>query len=74
MSRQDNDGPTTDFPRIGRPATQALVAAGYTSLEQLAGLRQADLLKLHGMGPRALGILREALRARGTPFADDGSG
>jgi hypothetical protein len=74
MDRQKNDEPASDFPRgIGRPATQALVAAGYTRLEQLAGLRAADLHKLHGMGPKALGILREALRARGTPFADDGA-
>ena len=54
------------FPRaIGRPATGALVAAGYTDLTQLDGLAEADLLKIHGVGPKALSVLREALEERG---------
>ncbi|HEX2203146.1 MAG TPA: hypothetical protein VHG91_07600 [Longimicrobium sp.] len=62
--------PTHDFPPgIGRPASQALAAAGYTRLDQLAGVRERDLLELHGMGPKALGILRDALHARGRSFA-----
>jgi predicted flap endonuclease-1-like 5' DNA nuclease len=54
------------FPKgIGSPATQALLAAGYTDLKQLAGVPAAELAKLHGMGPKALGRLREALEERG---------
>lgn len=54
------------FPRgIGAPATRALVAAGYTELTQLDGVAIADIKKLHGMGPKAVGILQEALHARG---------
>jgi hypothetical protein len=61
----------TDFPPgIAKPALRALAAAGYTRLEQLAGVREADLLQLHGMGLKALGILRAALDARGLAFAD----
>jgi hypothetical protein len=60
-----------DFPAgIGRPATQALTVAGYTRLEQLTTVTEQELLKLHGMGPKALGILRSALEARGLRFAD----
>lgn len=55
----------TGFPRIGRPATQALHVAGYTELRQLAGVPRAELHRLHGMGPKALGILQEALQAQG---------
>lgn len=62
MAEQDESG----FPRgIGAPATRALHGAGYTQLPQLAGVPAADLKKLHGMGPKALRILQEALQAQG---------
>jgi hypothetical protein len=54
------------FPsNIGAPAIRALIAAGYTELRQLAGVPAADLKRLHGMGPVALGRLQEALEAQG---------
>jgi DNA-directed RNA polymerase alpha subunit len=60
----------TDFPQsIGNPARNALDHAGYTKLRQLTGLTEADLLKLHGVGPKAVGILRETLKAMGMSFA-----
>jgi hypothetical protein len=49
------------LPRIGAPATRALALAGYTTLRQLAGVPRNELARLHGVGPRALGILQEAL-------------
>jgi hypothetical protein len=58
-----------DLPRgIGAPATRALTAAGYTSLGQLAGVSERQLGALHGVGPKALRILREALQERGLSF------
>lgn len=63
-----------DFPTgIGKPALRALDAAGYTRLEQLANVREADLRRLHGMGPKSMGLLRDALAAQGLTFADDTS-
>jgi hypothetical protein len=60
-----------DFPAgIGQPATRALAAAGYTNLDQLSRVTESELLKLHGMGPKALGIIRSALHAKGLSFAD----
>jgi hypothetical protein len=65
------DEQPSDFPRsIGRPATNALLAAGYTRLEQLTHVREKDILKLHGVGPKAVTILRETLAAKGLAFAD----
>lgn len=62
MQAQDDTG----FPRgIGAPATRALTAAGYSQLRELAGVPAADLKKLHGMGPRALRVLQEALEEQG---------
>ncbi|MFC8849017.1 MULTISPECIES: helix-hairpin-helix domain-containing protein [unclassified Micromonospora] len=49
------------LPRIGAPATRALNNAGYTTLRDLAGVPRAELAKLHGMGPKALGIIRNSL-------------
>lgn len=60
-----------DFPKsIGNPATGALLAAGYTRLEQLTRVREADIKALHGVGPKALTILRETLTQNGLSFAD----
>lgn len=60
------------FPKgIGKPATRALEAAGYSSLEQLTKVSEKELLKLHGMGPKALRVLREALAERELAFASD---
>jgi hypothetical protein len=54
------------FPRgIGAPATRALHAAGYTELRQLAGVPASELEKLHGMGPKALGVIQAALAEQG---------
>jgi hypothetical protein len=56
----------TSLPRsIGAPATRALNAAGYSTLEQLDGVPATELERLHGIGPRALRLLEEALRERG---------
>jgi hypothetical protein len=50
-----------DLPKIGAPATRALASIGVTRLDQLVDHSEADLLALHGFGPRALRILKEAL-------------
>ncbi|GIE94512.1 hypothetical protein [Paractinoplanes rishiriensis] len=51
-----------DLPKaIGQPATRALAAAGITTLAQVAGYTDAELLALHGVGPKAIGILRASL-------------
>jgi hypothetical protein len=60
---------SSPFPKgIGQPATRALASAGYTNLDQLAGVRESELKPLHGMGPKALRILGEALKERGKAF------
>jgi hypothetical protein len=56
----------TGFPKgIGAPATRALTGAGYTDLRQLAGVPAAELKRLHGMGPKAVRLLQEALEQQG---------
>ncbi len=53
------------LPRIGAPATRALQAAGYTTLGSLAGVSRAELLRLHGMGPKAIRVLEAEIEKRG---------
>ena len=62
----------TDFPKIGAPALRALHSAGFTELEQLTKVTEAELMQLHGMGPKALGQLRQALADKGLAFAEKG--
>jgi len=57
-----------DLPKISAPAQRALTSAGITKLEQLTKVTEAELGQLHGMGPKALGLLREALKAKGWSF------
>jgi hypothetical protein len=70
MANTKNHPPEYDFPKgLAQPALRALLAAGYNRLDQLTTVREADLLKLHGMGPKAVDLLRGALHARGQRFA-----
>jgi predicted flap endonuclease-1-like 5' DNA nuclease len=55
-------------PGIGAPAERALTAAGYSRLEQLTHVTEAELGQLHGVGPKALRLLREALASSGRGF------
>jgi hypothetical protein len=61
----------SDLPRIGQPALRALAGAGIQKLEQLTSFSEGELKQLHGMGPKALGILRQALADQGLSFADE---
>lgn len=59
-------GEVGDLPKsIGRPATRALSGAGITSLAKVSEHRADELLALHGVGPRAVRILAEALAEQG---------
>jgi hypothetical protein len=69
LNKNNESGP--DLPKeLAQPAIRALTSAGFTSLEQLSNAKAAELLKLHGMGPKAMGLLRGTLAARGLAFAE----
>jgi hypothetical protein len=71
LGHQQGDDPESDLPSgLSQPPLQALHAAGYTRLDQLATVTESDVLALHGMGPKGIRIIREALNARGKTFAD----
>jgi hypothetical protein len=62
----------TDLPmKLGKPAERALAAAGIQRLAQLTKFSEAEIKKLHGVGPNAINKLRSALMAKGLSFADE---
>lgn len=56
---------------IGSPAHRALTTAGITKLEQFTTVSEKELLNLHGVGPKVVRIIKEALRDNGLSFARD---
>ncbi|HMQ31036.1 MAG TPA: hypothetical protein PKD53_09920 [Chloroflexaceae bacterium] len=71
MSDDTGHEPESELPRsIGRTARRVLALSGYTRLAQLTSVSEAELLRLHGVGPKAIRLLREALADQGLAFAE----
>ncbi len=66
---KSDPGPSGLPAGLSQPAIRALTLAGYTQLEQITGTTAAELLKLHGVGPKTIRILNEAFAAHGLTFA-----
>ncbi len=61
-----------DLPAgLSNPSRRALASIGVTQLDQLTRHGEAEILALHGMGPKGIRILRSALAERGLSFAGD---
>lgn len=59
------------FPRgLSGPALRALATAGIRSMAELARHSKDELAGLHGMGPKGIRMLEEALAATGRRFRD----
>jgi DNA-directed RNA polymerase alpha subunit len=56
------------LPGVAAPARRALANAGYTRLAQLTKTTKAELMQLHGMGPKAMGAIKKAMREQGLAF------
>lgn len=67
MTQQESDFPAG----LSAPALRALTGAGYTRLEQLSRVSGRDIKRLHGMGPKGIRLLRQALEAKGLSFAGE---
>jgi predicted flap endonuclease-1-like 5' DNA nuclease len=63
----------SDLPKLAAPARRALVGAGITRLDQLARMSEAELARLHGIGPNAIETLSRALQAKGLSFLHEES-
>ena len=57
------------FPAgMSGPSLRALHGAGIRSMDDLARWTESDLAALHGMGPKGIRILRDALSTSGRGF------
>jgi DNA-directed RNA polymerase alpha subunit len=57
------------FPAgMSGPSLRALANAGIRSMDDVTRWTEADLAALHGMGPKALAVLREELERTGRRF------
>jgi DNA-directed RNA polymerase alpha subunit len=66
-----NNKPESGFlSKLSNPARSALEANGITTLTELAKYSEREILKLHGMGPRSIPTLRQALMDAGLSFKD----
>ena len=66
--KKQNDAQQSDLPKLAAPAQRALTGAGIQSLKQLAKFSEAEIKKLHGIGPNALKQLQAALKAKGLQY------
>ncbi|WP_281864191.1 helix-hairpin-helix domain-containing protein [Planomicrobium okeanokoites] len=58
-----------DFPKgVGKPAARALIGAGYTKVEQLKDVTEKEIRELHGVGPKAIKVLKQELASKGLEF------
>lgn len=61
--------PVGDLPdEIGKTAARELSLNDITSLQQVADHSKQELLSIHGVGPKAIAILGEALAAKGLDY------
>jgi hypothetical protein len=59
---------SNEFPKLGAPAERALATVGIKSLRQLAKHTEAKIAGLHGMGPKAIGLLKKELKSHNLSF------
>lgn len=70
--RNKTGGLPGGFPSgLAAPARRAISQAGFTNLEQLTEISEAEFKQLHGIGPKALDLLRQALHEKGLTFTQE---
>ena len=69
MDISDKTTPVSELPNMSKPANRSLHNAGYYKLEQFTQVTESEILKIHGVGPKAVRILNEALKEKGLAFA-----
>jgi hypothetical protein len=72
LTGSSNEDPVEfGLPKLPKPVARALAQGGYTRLAQYGNVWEHGLSTLHGVGPLAIGQLREALADAGVSFAGE---
>lgn len=70
MAGKTKEQAESAFPKgVSKPAQRALASVAVTQLDQVTQFTERELLALHGMGPKAIRIMKAALQAQGKTFA-----
>ncbi|GEM44629.1 hypothetical protein [Deinococcus cellulosilyticus] len=69
MSAEPTSSPWDRIKGLSAPARRALLHTGITELDHLTRWKEKDLLALHGMGPKAVRVLKEELHQTGRSLA-----
>ncbi|MGN7401753.1 RNA polymerase alpha subunit C-terminal domain-containing protein [Cytobacillus praedii] len=56
--------------KLSSPARNALIHKGIDTLQELSNYTEKEILKLHGIGPASLPILRSSLQKEGLSFKE----
>jgi predicted flap endonuclease-1-like 5' DNA nuclease len=71
MANTPDIRPVGDLPNeIGKTAARELAYNGITTLQQIAEHSKKELLAIHGVGPKAIAILGDALAAKGLDYKE----
>ncbi len=71
MNGRQNEPTNSDLPPgLSQPAQRALAGAGIQNLEQLSRFSEDEIKKLHGIGPRAMDLLKKAMEVKGLTFSE----
>ncbi|HEY5845700.1 MAG TPA: hypothetical protein VIT42_02805 [Microlunatus sp.] len=69
MSAQPPEAESSEFTAaIGKVARRELALHGLTRYDQLSEFTAAEVLRIHGVGPKAVRLLDAELTARGLAF------
>jgi predicted flap endonuclease-1-like 5' DNA nuclease len=61
----------TEWPKgMGAPAQRALESNGVMRLDDVTRFSEKELLALHGVGPKAVAVIKAALREQGKTLRD----
>ncbi|QEC66657.1 hypothetical protein FRZ67_04835 [Panacibacter ginsenosidivorans] len=56
------------FQGLGNPAKRALANAGIDSVKKLSSFSEKEILKLHGVGPSSIPVLKKLLEEKSLSF------
>lgn len=72
MSSTPDVRPVGDLPNsMGKTAPRELQNAGIDSLQKASEYSERELLAIHGVGPKAIRLIREAMHEKGLALRSD---
>ncbi|WP_084820347.1 RNA polymerase alpha subunit C-terminal domain-containing protein [Mesobacillus campisalis] len=67
---KENKPKRGSLSKLSSPASNVLVHEGIDTLQELSKFTKKEVLKIHGIGPASLPILRALLEAEGLSFKE----